>query len=84
MKKLLIAILLTGCVNFTEEEKEWRNAVDCENWNMCMSMAENAHIMTTHYDHQERHHEPGDYYIYRDLKDNNCRTLVGRKYWVEY
>ena len=76
--------LLVGCVSaaINSEEREYREAIDKENWGMCMAAYQRAGKPTYHFYHRG-HGDPKPYQIKEDLVVNGCKRVLGR-YWVEY
>lgn len=82
MKILPLFLIFLGCATtITPEEREWREAIDAENWKMCEYAYQKAGRPTIHY-HLHGHHVRS-WMIRDDLGDNHCKSVLG-KYWIEY
>lgn len=67
------------------DEREWRMAIDIENYNLCVAAYSNS--AKYHMFHNNHAHGPRDRVkhidITGDLGDNGCRTLLGDA-WADY
>ena len=81
--KLIALLLLSGCAsNLSVEDREWREGIDRENWQMCDSAYNRARVVVYHMDH--RHGRNAVWWqIKSDLVHNHCRKVLG-KYYAEY
>ena len=74
---------VVGCISSTNEERDYRRAIDSENWETCKlayRQAQKAHV-SIHMHLKGRPHRP--YEIQEDLVSNHCRFVLG-KYWAHY
>lgn len=79
----VVLVLISACASdLTPEERAWREAMDFENWQLCMAVYDHHHRATVHADHVGHHHRPGHWSIANDLGTNKCRRLLG-EYWAE-
>ena len=72
---LLVILALTGCAStLTPEEREWRAAIDAENWALCERVYREARVMIVYT-------EPS--MVKRDLVVNECKRVLG-DYYADY
>lgn len=97
MPKLLIVLfalsLGTSCTTqpLTEAEleaRDYRRAIDKENWRVCELAYKQAGRYTVHTEHIHDSNGnprglPEIWAVKRDLADNNCRMMLG-EYWADY
>lgn len=89
-KLLIVALVVLGTTACTTqplqeaelEAREYRRAIDRENWELCKLAYEQNGRPTWHKDHIEREHHR-HWTVKSDLSVNNCRMILG-DYWAEY
>lgn len=85
----LIAVGLLACAGtMTQDEADWRSAIDEANWEMCKQAFAQKGVATVHYDHQHGHNgvvygTRREWAVRQDLGDNHCKMVL-RDYWAEY
>ena len=84
MRYLLLILLLAGCAETrTQDEIEWRRAMDRENWTLCAKVYEQAGVPTYHRGHVHRRNAVDKIeWVRADLMHNNCRRVLG-PYWAD-
>jgi hypothetical protein len=85
---MFLTIVIAGCASYldrmTEEElweKQWREQVDRENWELCQLAYHRAGV-TMHFDHAHSDDEK-PLLIRFDLSRHNCQSIL-REYWIDY
>ena len=84
----LSLILLAGCASspLSEDEqfkRDWKHAMERENWAACERAYEQVGKATLHWDHTHRKHRKiYQWMIKRDLADNNCHYILGKERWA--
>lgn len=86
MKVLLVLLpMLVSCANdkITDDEREWREAMDRENWHNCRAAyaRHNVFTVSTHTHGRHRTHKANE--IKDDLRKNNCKVVLGKE-WIYY
>lgn len=90
-KRILLVsmLILSGCAGepLTEDElfeRDYKRAMDLENWAACEKAYNDQGRPTWHMDH--RHGERDrirQWMIKKDLIDNNCRAILGKERWAK-
>ena len=88
MKLIPALLFLCGCAsNLTIEEieaREWRRAIDNENWSMCDKAHRQSNVATYHHNHMHGKRDHIQHWMIRtDLVHNSCRLVLG-DHWADY
>ena len=82
--RYFLLFVLCSCTTLPEEEREWRQAIDKENWVMCQLAFRQANVPTISYHSHQKGRRHGPFEVKEDLIWNRCRSAIKDEYWIEY
>lgn len=77
----LLFISCSSLDDISEDEREWRKAIDVENWELCQLAYRQEGVAIRHNHIHSRYIRW--YEIRDDLVVNNCAVILG-DYWIRY
>jgi len=86
MRVILVLLpMFVSCANdkITDDEREWRAAMDRENWYNCSAAYARQNVFTVSTHTHDRHRTHKAHEIKDDLRTNNCKVVLGKE-WIYY